>query len=100
MLLDLHISSNSLHEESVATETSYHFVRCGNLRNKSLSAPPILEIIPFAMSRDGFSSATNRGGSVQYISTTHECITNCGKLFHRRPDRIQTSVLTLRCLYR
>ena len=93
MLLVLHISSNSLHEESVATETSYHFVRCGNLRNKSLSAPPILEIIPFAMSRDGFSSATNRGGSVQYISTTQKCLLNCEKLFHHRLGQIQTFVV-------
>ena len=45
MWLFLHVSSSSLHEDNVATETSYHFVRCGNLRNKSLSAPPILEII-------------------------------------------------------
>ena len=93
MWLFLHVSSSSLHEDNVATETSYHFVRCGNLRNKSLSAPPILEIIPFAMSRDGFSSATNRGGRVQYISTTQKCLVNCEKLFHHRPGRIQTFVV-------
>ena len=51
-------------------------------------------MIPFAMSSVGFLSATKIGDGLQYISTTQECITNCGKLFHRRPGRIQTSVLT------
>ena len=74
--------------DNVATDTSYHFVKCGNLRNKSLSAPPILEIIPFMMSRDGFSSATNRGGSVQYISTTQKCPINCEKLYRHHQFQI------------
>ena len=82
------IDSNSWQEDNVATDTSYHFVRCGNLRNKSLSAPPILEIIPLAMSSVGFSSDTIGGGGVQYISTTENCPINYGKLSHHHQFQI------------
>ena len=82
------IDSNSWQEDNVATDTSYHFVRCGNLRNKSLSAPPILEIIPLAMSSVGFSSDTIGGGGVQYISTTENCPINYGKLIRHHQFQI------------
>ena len=99
MLLALHTSANSLHEDSVATDTLYHFVKWGSLRNKSRSAPPILEMIPLAMRSDGFCSATIDGDGFQYISTTQKCLTNYEILFHHHHGQNQTFVVALQILH-